>query len=99
MGKYFDFTRLATRSEFWQVFVANIVLSVVLFALMMNAPGLVLVWMLGFLALAIAVLATLVSRIRDTGNNVLWILACLIPYIGFVAWIVFGCLETAKAKK
>ena len=97
MGKYFDFTRLATRSEFWGVFVANIVLpSVVLFALMMNAPELVLLWMLGFLALVVAVLATTVSRIRDTGNNVLWILVCLIPYIGFVAWIVFGCLESKK---
>ena len=96
MGKYFDFTRRATRSEFWEVFVANIVLSVVLFALMMNAPGLVLLWMIGFLALVVAVLATTVSRIRDTGNNVLWILVCLIPYIGFFAWFVFGCLQSKK---
>ena len=96
MKKYFDFTRRATRSEFWGVFVANIVLNMVLFGLMANAPGLVLLWMIGFLALVVAVLATTVSRIRDTGNNVLWILVCLIPYIGFVAWIVFGCLESKK---
>jgi len=45
----------------------------------------------------VAQLSALVSRIRDTGNNVLWLLACFIPYLGLIAWIIFGCLETKKA--
>ena len=62
-----------------------------------TAGGIAII-IIAMLVLAIIALANLVCRIRDTGNNVLWILACFIPYIGLIAWVVFGCLETKENK-
>ena len=97
MKQLFDFTRVADRGEFWTVQLITAVLQIMLLSMMANAPGAVWLIVIAILAMVIAQLATLVARIRDTGNNVLWILACFIPYIGLIAWIVFGCLETKKA--
>ena len=98
MKQLFDFTRVADRGEFWTVQLITAVLQIMLLSMMANAPGAVWLIVIAILAMVIVQLATLVARIRDTGNNVLWILACFIPYIGLVAWIVFGCLETKKVK-
>jgi uncharacterized membrane protein YhaH (DUF805 family) len=97
MKQLFDFTRVADRGEFWTVQLITAVLQIMLLSMMANAPGAVWLIVIAILAMVIVQLATLVARIRDTGNNVLWILACFIPYIGLIAWIVFGCLETKKA--
>ena len=53
--------------------------------------------LLSLLAILIAQLATTVSRIRDAGYSVLWVIAIFVPYFGLIAWIVFGCLESKKA--
>ena len=97
MKQLFDFTRVAKRGEFWTVQIVSVLLQFMLLSMMANAPGAVWLIVIAILAMVIVQLATLVARIRDTGNNVLWILACFIPYIGLIAWIVFGCLETKKA--
>jgi len=97
MKQLFDFTRVADRGEFWTVQLITAVLQIMLLSMMANAPGAVWLIVIAILAMVIVQLATLVARIRDTGNNVLWILACFIPYIGLIAWIVFGCLETKKS--
>ena len=94
MKQLFDFTRAVNRGEFWTVQIVAVLLQ---FMLLANAPGAVWLIVIAILAMVIVQLATLVARIRDTGNNVLWILACFIPYIGLVAWIVFGCLESKKS--
>jgi uncharacterized membrane protein YhaH (DUF805 family) len=99
MKQLFDFTRVADRGEFWTVQLITAVLQIMLLSMMANAPGAVWLIVIAILAMVIVQLATLVARIRDTGNNVLWILACFIPYIGLIAWIVFGCLESKKVKK
>jgi uncharacterized membrane protein YhaH (DUF805 family) len=96
MKQLFDFTRVANRGEFWTVQLITAVLQIMLLSMMANSPGAVWLIVIAMLAMVIVQLATLVARIRDTGNNVLWIIACFIPYIGLIAWIVFGCLETKK---
>ena len=96
MKQLFDFTRVANRGEFWTVQLITAVLQIMLLSMMANSPGAVWLIVIAILAMVIVQLATLVARIRDTGNNVLWIIACFIPYIGLIAWIVFGCLETKK---
>jgi len=96
MKQLFDFTRVANRGEFWTVQLITAVLQIMLLSMMANAPGAVWLIVIAMLAMVIVQLATLVARIRDTGNNVLWVIACFIPYIGLIAWIVFGCLETKK---
>ena len=98
MKQLFDFTRVADRGEFWTVQLITAVLQIMLLSMMANAPGAVWLIVIAILAMVIVQLATLVARIRDTGNNVLWILACFIPYIGLIAWVVFGCLETKENK-
>ena len=97
MKQLFDFTRVAKRGEFWTVQIVSVLLQFMLLSMMANASNAVWLIVIAILAMVIVQLATLVARIRDTGNNVLWILACFIPYIGLIAWIVFGCLETKKA--
>ena len=97
MKQLFDFTRVADRGEFWTVQLITAVLQIMLLSMMANAPGAVWLIVIAILAMVIVQLATLVARIRDTGHNILWIVACFIPYFGLLLWIVFGCLETKKA--
>ena len=99
MKQLFDFTRAVNRGEFWTVQIVAVLLQFMLLSFIQPGvgPGGAVVIVIAMLALLIIVLANLVCRIRDTGNNVLWILACFIPYIGLVAWIVFGCLESKKS--
>ena len=95
MKQLFDFTRVADRGEFWAVQLITAVLQILLLSLIAGSSAVWLI-LIAMLAMIVIQLSTLVARIRDTGNNVLWVLACFIPYIGLVAWIVFGCLETKK---
>ena len=95
MKQLFDFTRVADRGEFWAVQLITAVLQILLLSLMAGSSAVWLI-LIAMLAMIVIQLSTLVARIRDTGNNVLWVLACFIPYIGLIAWIVFGCLETKK---
>ena len=102
MKQLFDFTRNCPRSEFWLVQLIGTVLAIVFLSVMgdagdRGATGGVWLGLIALVAIMVAQLAALVSRIRDTGNNVLWLLACFIPYLGLIAWIIFGCLETKKA--
>jgi uncharacterized membrane protein YhaH (DUF805 family) len=99
MKQLFDFTRVADRGEFWTVQLITAVLQIMLLSMMANSSGAVWLIVIAMLAMVIVQLATLVARIRDTGNNVLWVIACFIPYFGLLIWIVFGCLESKKVKK
>lgn len=104
-----NFSRLATRQEFWGVhiigFVVAFIIWVMLTANSVAAGGLMsdgqfilaVLGLLSLLAILIAQLATTVSRIRDAGYSVLWVIAIFVPYFGLIAWIVFGCLESKKA--
>ena len=100
MKQLFDFTRNCPRSEFWLIQIIGMVLALMFISLMAGSPdggAGALIGLLAVLAIVVAQLAALVARIRDTGNNVLWLLACFVPYLGLIAWIIFGCLESKKA--
>lgn len=105
MRRYLDFSRLATRSEYWGVLIISwiltIILSIVTVAVMIIDGFFVLlgalIMLVGFVVLIWAMLATTVSRCRDAGINPWWTAASLIPYIGFVVMIVVGCLDTKIA--
>jgi len=99
MKQLFDFTRVANRGEFWTVQIVSVLLQFMLLSMMANASNAVWLIVIAILAMVIVQLATLVARIRDTGHNILWIVACFIPYFGLLIWIVFGCLESKKVKK
>ena len=102
MKQLFDFTRNCPRSEFWLIHLIGMVLAIVFFSVMGDAGdrgATAGVWLslIALIAIMVAQLAALVSRIRDAGYSVLWLLVCFIPYLGLIAWIIFGCLETKKA--
>lgn len=101
MDKYFKFDGLATRSEYWGVQLVGLGLLLVL----MLVSGILLsfaaiVGIILILAVVVSyiwvVLATTVRRCRDAGINPWWTASTLIPYIGFIPWIVIGVLSTVK---
>ena len=105
MRRYLNFSRRATRSEYWGVLIIGwllaAVLSIVTIAVMILDGLFVLlgglIMLMGFIVLIWAMLATTASRCRDAGINPWWTAASLLPYIGFVVMIVVGCLNTQSA--
>ena len=106
-----NFSRLATRQEFWGVHIIGFVVALIIVmvltansiaipagAIMTDGQFVTAIFgLLSLLAILIAQLATTVARIRDAGYSVLWVIAIFVPYFGLIAWIVFGCLESKKA--
>jgi uncharacterized membrane protein YhaH (DUF805 family) len=103
MTKYFSFYGRSARSEYWGVLVILIVVSFLLGAIggifmALGEPssilvGILMVLLTGAIALWIT-LATGSRRCRDIGISPWWTLATIIPYIGFIPLIVFGCIAT-----
>jgi len=102
--KYSDFTRTATRSEYWGVLLSlfglTFLLAIVSIAFMAGGwVGAVLgipLLLVGMVLLTWVSIATTVARCRDAGINPWFTLACFIPYIGTIVMIVLGCLATKK---
>lgn len=104
MEKYFKFDGSATRSEYWAV---NIVGGICTFILALfgaifafGEMG-VFATVIGGAVLAVTLIgafwlsiATAVRRCKDAGLNPWWTLALIIPYVGTIVFIVFGCLKT-----
>ena len=92
MKQYFSFEGTATRSEYW---------AMVLFTMLGAFVGLMFIEAAPIVSLVVFVVtlwyqvATTVRRIRDTGNNVWWILTLLIPFVAFIATIAFGVIASA----
>jgi uncharacterized membrane protein YhaH (DUF805 family) len=107
MKRYLDFSRTASRSEYWGTLIISwilaAVLSVVTIAIMI-IDGIFLffgglIMLVGLLLLIWVMLAVTASRCRDSGINPWWTAATILPYIGFVVMIVVGCLSTKPLEK
>ena len=104
MKRYLDFSRTASRSEYWGTLIISwllaAVLSVVTIAIMILESVFVflglIILLVGFVLLIWAVLATTASRCRDAGINPWWTAATILPYIGFVIMIVVGCIPSRQ---
>ncbi len=102
--KYSDFSRRATRSEYWGVllsvfalFIVAVIVGSVFIAL--GALGAVLGVVIILVATVLSSwvdIATIVARCRDADINPWFTLACVIPYIGTVVMIVIGCLKSKE---
>ena len=107
MGKYFSFSGVATRSEFWAVtiitFVLSLVMAVVAGLLFAGGDTGTLLGAILFIAIAIGgtwlSIATIVRRCRDSGLNPWWSLGCFVPYIGLIVWIVIGVMQTKNQEE
>jgi uncharacterized membrane protein YhaH (DUF805 family) len=104
MQKYFSFSNTATRSEYWAVQLISLVVVAILMtvagltAISVPTLGIILMLALG-IAYVWLLVATSVRRCRDADLSPWWTLALLLPYAGFVVWIVIGCLKTHEQQK
>lgn len=93
MQQYFSFNGTAKRQEYWAVLIISIITIIVGLALVEGGSAVAalvaLVLLVGTLWI---LLATTVRRLRDADLNVWWILLIFVPYISFVAHIVFGVI-------
>lgn len=93
MKQYFSFEGRATRSEYWAMILIAMVGGVVGMMFLEAAPLVALVVLVAVLWYQVA---TTVKRIRDTGNNVWWILTLFIPFVALIATIAFGVIATVS---
>lgn len=92
MKHYFDFNGTSKRQEYWAVYIVAILTTMLGFALLEGGTVGALLGLAVMIGSLWALLATTVRRLRDAGLNVWWILVTFVPYVGFVANIVFGCI-------
>ena len=108
---YVDFTGRSTRSEFWWVWLTNILLLIPLYSAYFNAifsegeegaflalGGLAIVYMIFGLALILPMLALTVRRLRDAGFHWALIFVHFIPVVGGIALLVLLAMPTKEVE-
>lgn len=100
---YVDFNGRATRSEFWFVFLYNMMVGIIIsipagtFVAMGNMTA---YWVLYGIALVFSGInllpgiAVAIRRLHDTGRSGVWYLVSIIPVFGVIVYIMFMCLES-----
>ena len=107
---YVDFEGRSTRSEYWFVYLVNVLITFAYFLLQAVFGGLVavtdssflavisLILLLIFFAYGIAAflpsIALTVRRLRDAGYNWPYIFVAFIPFVGWIILIVLLCKPT-----
>ena len=100
---YVDFTGRSTRSEYWWIWLTNILLLIPLYSAYFNAifsegeegaflalGGLAIVYMIFGLALILPMLALTVRRLRDAGFHWAFIFLRFVPMGGIALLILFA---------
>ncbi len=104
--KYSEFQGTATRSEYWAVILVLWALSTFVFFItpfvVVQIPGGAAVGSVIFVAMTVlnvwVGLATAIRRCRDADITPWFVLTALVPYINFIAMIVFGCIPSKTSK-
>ena len=107
---YVDFEGRSTRSDYWFVYLVNVLITFAYFLLQAVFGGLVavtessflavisLILLLIFFAFGIAAIlpgiAVTVRRLRDAGYNWPYIFVAFIPFVGWIILIVLLCKPT-----
>ena len=108
---YVDFTGRSTRSEFWWVWLTNILLLIPLYSAYFNVifsegsegaflalGGLAIVYMIFGLALILPMLALTVRRLRDAGFHWALIFVHFIPVVGGIALLVLLAMPSKEVE-
>ena len=108
---YVDFTGRSTRSEYWWIWLTNILLLIPLYSAYFNAifsegeegaflalGGLAIVYMIFGLALILPMLALTVRRLRDAGFHWALIFVHFIPVVGGIALLVLLAMPTKEVE-
>ena len=106
---YVDFTGRSTRSEFWWVWLTNILLLIPFYSAYFNVifsegsegaflalGGLAIIYMIFGLALFLPWLALTVRRLRDAGFHWALIFVGFIPMVGGFALLVLLAMPTKE---
>ena len=107
---YVDFEGRSTRSDYWFVYLVNVLITFAYFLLQAVFGGLVAVTESSFLAVISLILlliffaygiaaclpgiAVTVRRLRDAGYNWPYIFVTFIPFVGWIILIVLLCKPT-----
>ncbi|WP_158693384.1 DUF805 domain-containing protein [Neorhizobium alkalisoli] len=96
MRRYFTFSGRSSRSQFWIYHLTLLVLAIVGFIIDIAISGggepQPLVSALIVIGHYIPSLAIIVRRLHDANLSGWLVLLCLLPGLGVIAFIVFGCL-------
>ncbi|MBW8740996.1 MAG: DUF805 domain-containing protein [Streptomyces turgidiscabies] len=92
LKKYVVFTGRARRKELWMFALFNIIISIVL-RIVDSFIGAQILGTVYALAVLLPSLAVGVRRLHDTGRAGWWILLAFVPVVGWIALLVFNCLE------
>ena len=108
---YVDLTGRSTRSEYWWIWLTNILLLIPLYSAYFNAifsegeegaflalGGLAIVYMIFGLALILPMLALTVRRLRDAGFHWALIFVHFIPVVGGIALLVLLAMPTKEVE-
>lgn len=93
LKNYVGFSGRAHRTEFWMFALINWVVSVVLGIIdgVLNTGG--AIGTLYGLAVLLPCIAVAMRRLHDTDRSGLWLLLVFIPILGWIALLIFYCLE------
>ena len=96
MTKYLSFSGEAKRQEYWGLYILANVLVVTAILMLEVLPLLAF----GVFALSIWLsLSVTTRRLRDAGLSIWWIVCSFVPYVSFIAAIVFGCVGSKTASE
>lgn len=91
---YADFSGRARRSEYWYVFLLQIIVSAVLGMLVSISDGFSILSMLWSIGTLVPGLALCVRRLHDVGKSGIWLLWILLPIIGPIILLVQYCADS-----
>ena len=108
---YVDFTGRSTRSEYWWIWLGNMILLVPFYsvyfkalanprneAALMALGGIAIIYMIFGLALILPMLALTVRRLRDAGFHWALIFVIFIPMVGPLALLVLLAMPTKQVE-
>ena len=106
---YVDFAGRSTRSEYWWVWLGNMILLIPFYSAYGNAlansrdegalialGGTVIIYMVIGLALLLPGLALTVRRLRDAGFHWALIFVAFVPFVGSIALLVLLAMPTKE---
>ena len=109
MNKYFSFTGVATRSEFWAVNLIVILGGwIALIGMLVFSAGVALAneavgglfvlssFAAWFIACIWLILAVAVRRCRDADISVFWVIPLILPILFVIMTIILGVLPSVK---
>ena len=108
---YVDFTGRSTRSEYWWIWLGNMILLVPFYsvyfkalanprneAALMALGGIAIIYMIFGLALMLPMLALTVRRLRDAGFHWALIFIIFIPMVGPLVLLVLLAMPTKQVE-